>query len=144
VEDPVTKNPKVLIAISLMVVLSMATTPVGTAQNAPQAKAFLVNILYENGAFQYDVNDGTSTVRTPRFSVHRGDRVFFTSSVGRFAVLFTSNSPLARLTYEGGWGEVVGGTVRADAAIGAYKYDVTLEVAPGEFRYEDPDMDVTP
>jgi hypothetical protein len=36
----------------------------------------------------------------------------------------------------------MGGGIRGDAKPGIYKYSVTLEVAPGDFRYEDPEMEI--
>jgi len=110
---------------------------------AASGHSFLINISYANGQFQYDGYDGTSTIRTTTISVTTNDSVYFTSNQGRFAVFFPSNSPMANLTYEGLSTQFVGGKIRSDAQKSAYKYDVTLEVSPGQFIRDDPEMDVS-
>jgi hypothetical protein len=132
---------RLLLSLTLILALYLAISAPIHAQSAT-TKVFVVNIVSDNGTLQYDVFDGSSTVRTSRFKARIGDKIYFTSQVGRFAISFSGASPLQRLTYEGESGEIMGGGIRGDAKPGIYKYSVTLEVAPGDFRYEDPEMEI--
>jgi hypothetical protein len=131
---------KIFLSLTLIIALYLANSAPVHAQSA--TRTFVVNIVSDNGTLQYDVFDGSSTVRTSHFAVRAVDKVYFTSRVGHFAISFSGASPLQRLTYEGESGESLGGGIRANAKAGTYKYSVTLEVAPGVFLYEDPEMDV--
>ncbi len=124
--------------------LALAAVLVSTGQPTPGQKVYTVNVLHENGGLQYEVDDGSSKYRSSRIVFRdrgRNTSVYFTSAVGRFAVAFTGDTPMARLTYEGGKGEVVGGAIKSDVAKKIFKYGVVLEVTPGQFVYEDPEMD---
>ena len=91
------------------------------------------------GRFSYrDENNGNAT----RIRVKRSDTVRFECRSGACTVDFGNRSPFSGSSFSAPQGQAVEAVVRGNAAIGVYKYTVTVRNPGRPDRVQDPEVEI--